>query len=203
MNHLLENILLGPLDDLRRFISSALTPTPPTRVYSEVALTTARQTLADAGCDLSACTVTNLHTFPVNIPPAPLFDLLMSWQQWPRSGFFACSDTDRHNIMWFSYRWWKLFPVVLMKLRLTQPSCLIIYDIVDGIGPGGYHAFLINQLELPTTFAKATHQTSMSIFTTFPEMNFLPFPERLHDQVNFDIYRKLQILSQKGQAPHE
>jgi hypothetical protein len=187
----MKNFILGPFDDLRRFIKGAIITYPPTRLYAESALNTARQTLSKAGCDLSRCTVENLHTFPVDMEPEQLSEHLMSWQQWPRSSFFACSSFDKQGESWFSYRWYNLLPIVLMKLKLTQRGHFIIYDIVKGIGPGGYHTFLINQVDLPPAFKAYQGQTTLSIFTTFPQMRFFPFPEGIHDQVNYDIYRKL------------
>ena len=188
----LENIFLGPYDDLRRFITGVTSAAPPTRVKSEKGLNQARRYLTNKNCDLSGCTVENLHTFPVNIAPEQLFKILTVWKQWPRSGFFACRSTDKRGSAWFSYRWWKLIPIVMMELKVNEPSQSMIYDIRYGIGAGGYHSFLINQVDLPPVFDLYKGQTSLSIFTTFPPMRIMPFQEGLHDQVNYDTYRKLR-----------
>ncbi len=190
----LEDFLLGPFYDLGRFVAGIVAEPPPTRILSGTELSAARQVLSDAGCDLSRCTVENLHTFPVDIEPGQLFDLLVTWQQWPRSSFFPCLSTDEHGVTWFAYRWWKVIPVVIMKLRAAERLRYIIYDIVWGIGSGGYHSFLIDQAGLAPTFKASAPQTTLSIFTTFPRTWL--FPEGLHDQVNYDIYRKLHSLNQ-------
>jgi hypothetical protein len=178
----LEDFLLGPLHDLRRFIVGMGAKPPPTRILTEEKLVAAREILTNTGCDLSRCMVENLHTFPVDINPGPLFDMLATWQQWPCSSFFPCPTTDKHGTTWFAYRWWKIIPIVIMKLKAVARPYHIIYDIVWGIGPGGYHSFLIDQA--------GPAQTTLSIFTTFPRTWL--FPEGLHDRVNYDIYRKLR-----------
>lgn len=180
---------------MRRFVAGFASPTPPTRVVDEVRLKQARAALTNEGCNLSHCTAENLHTFPVDIEPTRLFAMLTMWQQWPRSGFFACLNSDKRGGTWFSYRFWKLIPIVLMKLKTSRSPHHIIYDIKYGIGPGGYHSFLINQVDLPPPFEAYQGQTSLSIFTTFPPMRIMPFPEGLHDQVNYDIYHKLREQS--------
>ncbi len=126
--------------------------------------------------------------------PGPVLPLvlaaLVTWQQWPRSAFFPCPSTDKYGATWFAYRWWKVIPVVIMKLRAAERPHHIIYDIVWGIGPGGYHSFLIGQARLAPTFNARGAQTTVSIFTTFPRTRL--FPESLHDQVDYDTLRKLR-----------
>jgi hypothetical protein len=184
------NLLLGPFYDLGRFGTGMLAKPPPSRIVSEAGLAVARQVLTDSGCDLSRCTVENLHTFPVNRELDPLFDLLVTWQQWPRSSFFPCPSIDEHGTAWFAYRWWKVIPIVIMKLRAAERPCTIIYDIVWGIGLGGYHSFLIDQASLAPAFNPSPAQTTLSIFTTFPQTRL--FPKSFHDRVNYDIYHKLR-----------
>lgn len=186
----LQDFVMGLFCDLGRLVTSVGAEPPPTRVVSEGGLAAARQVLADAGCDLSRCQVENLHTFPVDMESGSLFDLLITWQQWPRSSFFPCSRTDAHGVTWFAYRWWKIVPIVIMKLRVAERPHAIIYDITWGIGPGGYHSFLIGQAGLVPAFNTDAAQTTLAIFTTFPRIWL--FPEGLHDRVNYDIYRKLQ-----------
>jgi hypothetical protein len=190
-----EDFLLGPFYDLGRFIAGIVAKPPPTRILSEAGLAAAGQVLTEVGCDLSRCTVENLHTFPVDMEPDQLFDRLMMWQQWPHSSFFPCLNTDEQGGIWFAYRWWKVMPIVIMKLRAAKRPCYIIYDIVWGIGPGGYHSFLIGQADFPPALRAGTAPTTLSIFTTFPRTWL--FPEGLHDRVNYDIYRKLRVLAQK------
>jgi len=188
----LENVILGSFDDIKRFVVGVTSQAPSTRIITEDRLNQARAALTSVGCDLSHCTVENLHTFPVDIEPTQLFPKLMKWQQWPRSGFFACLSSDKQGATWFSYRLWKLIPIVMMKLKINNPPHHIVYNIKQGIGKGGYHSFLINQVELPPVFEAYKEQTSLSIFTTFPPMRIMPFPEGLHDQVNYDIYHQLK-----------
>ena len=181
-----KDFLLGPFYDLGRFITGMVAKPPPTRILAEVKLAVAREILIKTDCDLSRCTVENLHTFPVNMNPDQLFDRLVTWQQWPCSSFFPCPSTDKYGTTWFAYRWWKIIPIVIMKLKAAERPHYIIYDIVWGIGRGGYHSFLIDQA--------GPAQITLSIFTLFPETWF--FPEGLHDQVNYDIFRKLQSSDQ-------
>lgn len=190
---MVENLFLGPFHDLGRFISSLVAKPPPTRITSEEALASARQALARDGCDLSRCTVQNLHSFPVNLEPDDLFDLLLTWRQWPLSSFFPCLLEREQGEIWLEYRWLKVIPVVVMKLRATQRPRAIIYDIVWGIGPGGYHSFLIGQANSPPTLKVEAAPTTLSIFTTFPKTRL--FPEAVHDQFNYDVYRKLRPAS--------
>jgi len=177
----LSNFLLGPFYDLKRFTVGSLTAPPPSRVVSAEDVTAAREVLAQAGCDLSKCTENNLHTWPSRLPPKQIFDLFRAWQVWPRSGFFARPRTDSQGDEWFSYRWYKLIPIVQMKLKVAVKPRYIIYDIVSGVGVGGYHSFL---------FDPAGSQVNVSILTTFPKHPL--FFEGLHDQVNYDIYAQLQ-----------
>ncbi len=179
-----------------RFVAGVLSKPPPTRVLSEEELAVARRVLTSAGCDLSRCTVENLHTFPVNMEPGTLFDLLGTWQQWPCSSFFPCPSTDKYGTTWFAYRWWKVIPIVIMKLRTAERPRYIIYDIAWGIGPGGYHSFLIGQPELMPVLNANAAQTTLSIFTVFP-WTWL-FLEGLHDRVNYGIYRKLHHKTRHG-----
>jgi hypothetical protein len=203
----LENFLLGPLYDLERFVIGWVADPPPTRVLSGEGLTGARRILADIGCELSHCTVENLHTFPVDMEPCHLFDLLVTWQQWPCSSFFPCLPaprpaggarrwTGKHRSVRFAYRWWKVIPVVVMQLRAAEKPHHIVYEILGGIGVGGYHSFLIGQPALQPAFKSCTLSTTLSIYTTFPRTRI--FPEGLHDRVNYDIYRKLRSLARRG-----
>src|SRR5574341_1011336 len=84
----LENLFLGTFCDIGRFARGALAQPPLTRDLGEEGLKAARKTLARVGCELSRCTMENLHTFSVDMGLGQLFDLLMTWQQWPRSSFF-------------------------------------------------------------------------------------------------------------------
>jgi hypothetical protein len=187
-----ENFLLGPFYDLGRFISGSVTGPPPTRVVSEEGLAAARRVLINSGCCLSRCTVENLHSFPVDAEPDWVFDMVSTWQSWPCSSFFPCLSTDRYGATWFAYRWWKAIPVVIMKLRTAERPHTIIYDIVWGIGPGGYHAFLIDPADLTGLINTGCARATLSIFTTFPRTRL--FPEGLHDRINYDISRKLQRI---------
>jgi hypothetical protein len=184
-----KDVVLGPLNDLRRLFTSMLAKPPSTRVVSGAGLAAARRALTEAGCDLLRCTVENLHTFPVHMEASQLFDLLVAWQHWPCSSFFPCVSSDEQGSTWLAYRWWKAIPVVMMKLRVAEGPSIIIYDIVWGIGSGGYHAFLVDQAERLPAHSACSLRTNLSIFTTLP----LPwlFPEGFHDRVNYDIYRKL------------
>jgi hypothetical protein len=192
----LKNLFLGPFYDIRRFARGALARPPLTRDLSEEGLKAARKTLASVGCELSCCAVENLHTFPVDMGRGRLFDLLMTWQQWPRSSFFPCSGISQDRATCVAYRWWKVIPVVMMKLKAAERPRFIIYDIIWGIGAGGYHSFLIGQTVLPPAFTPGSPQTTLSIYTTFPQTHI--FPEGLHDWVNYDIYRRLRSLAIKG-----
>ncbi|MEW5957046.1 MAG: hypothetical protein AB1801_04935 [Chloroflexota bacterium] len=178
---------MGPFYDLARFVVGLAAAPPPSRVLDRAELAAAGHVLTGVGCDLSRCTAANLHTFPVDIEPDLLFDLLLRWQQWPCSSFFPCLSRDEHGVIWFAYRWWKIIPIVIMKLRAAEKPRYLIYDIVWGIGPGGYHSFLIGQAD--------PARTTLSIFTTFPQTWL--FPEGLHDRVNYDIYRKLRSSNQR------
>ena len=185
----LENFLLGPFYDVGRFMAGTLTGPPPSRVVSEEGLAAARRVLLNSGCSLSRCTVENLHTCCVATEPDWVFDMLARWQLWPCSSFFPCLSTDEEGTTWLAYRWWKAIPVVIMKLRTAERPRAIIYDIVWGIGPGGYHAFLIDRAGPSHLNSTGVAQATLSIFTTFPRTRL--FPEGLHDRVNYDISRKL------------
>ncbi len=180
----LENFFLGPFYDLKRFAIGAVTQPPPTRVVSEEGLVAARAVLTAVGCDLTHCTESNLHTGSTTLPPEQLFDLIAAWKLWPCSAFFACPRIDKQGTEWFSYRWYKTIPIVLMKLKTSARPHHIIYDLEWGVGAGGYHSFLFNHTaEVLTEFA---------IFTTFSPTRL--FFEGIHDQVNYDIYRNLQTI---------
>jgi hypothetical protein len=181
VNLKLENFLLGPFDDLKRFVTGLVTSPPLTRVKSEVGLAAARAILSEAGCDLSRCSENNLHTGVSTLTPAQLFGLAAAWRLWPRSSFFACPSTDPQGTAWLAYRWYKLIPIVKMRLKIVDRPRYIIYDLVWGVGVGGYHSFLIDQNEAGAT--------TFSILTTFPPT--MLFMEGLHDQMNYDIYRQL------------
>jgi hypothetical protein len=177
----LANFLLGPFYDLKRFTVGAVAVPPPSRVVAEEDVAAARNVLVQAGCDLVRCTENNLHTWSSALSPEQVFDLFQTWQLWPRSGFFARSRTDSQGDEWFSYRWYKLIPIVQMKLKVADKPRYIIYDIVAGVGVGGYHSFM---------FEVTDSRVNVSILTTFPKHPL--FFEGLHDQVNHDIYAKLQ-----------
>ena len=178
----LANYLIGPFNDVKRFVVGSLSSPPTTRIVSEAGLTGARAMLTWANCDLKRCTAENLHTWTSPLPAGRLFDLLASWQLWPSSSFLACPTVDKDGTARFAYRWYGLAPIVMMRLKTSiKPRC-IIYDIVWGIGQGGYHSFLLDET--------SNGQTHVSIFTTFPPTRF--FFEGLHDQMNFDIFKQLQ-----------
>ena len=175
-----DRVTLGPVLDLSRYVRGKLTAPPATRRLARAELDYARATLVAAGCDLSACTVANLHTACVPLPAARLFELVLSWQGWPCSAFFACSSGTTAGVGRFSYRLYGMLPIVMMRLMVVQRADLIIYEITHGIGAGGYHSFLFQQL--------TARETAFSIFTTFPPSWF--FFEGLHDHMNYDIYRQ-------------
>ncbi len=183
---MLENLLLGPFDDLKRFVTGLLTSPPQTRVKSEAGLATARAILSEAGCDLSRCSESNLHIGVTMLTPDKLFELAVAWQLWPRSSFFACPSTDSQGQEWLVYRWCKTIPIVKMRLKMMVRPRYLIYDLVWGVGVGGYHSFLVGQNE--------SGATTFSILTTFPPT--LLFMEGLHDQMNYDIYRQLGYIEQ-------
>lgn len=187
MNLELESFLLGPFYDLKRFITGAVGQPPPTRVVSAEGVAAARAVLSKAGCDLSRCSETNLHTGFSRLTPEQLFDLVAEWRLWPRSSFFACPSTDPEGTAWLAYRWYKLMPIVKMRLKTAVRPRYIIYDLVWGIGQGGYHSFLIGRDNAKSS-GGATPVT-FSICTTFPPTWL--FMEGLHDQMNYDIYRQL------------
>ncbi len=182
----LGNFLLGPFFDLKRFIAGALVQPPSTRVTSEERLAAARAILTEAGCDLSHCTVSNLHTCSTTLQPEQVFDLIAEWTLWPCSSFFACPRVDEQGEEWFSYRWYGMIPIVLMKLKTSVRPRHIIFDLKWGIGAGGYHSFLFTQTD--------NALTEFSIFTTFSPTRL--FLEGLHDQVNYDIYHNLHSTQQ-------
>ena len=176
-----SNFLLGPFYDLKRFTVGSVTAPPLSRIVTENEVAAAREVLTQVGCDLSRCTENNLHTWSSDLPPEQIFDLFRAWQAWPRSGFFACPRIDSQGDEWFSYRWYRLIPIVQMKLKAAEKPHYIIYDIVSGVGVGGYHSFL---------FDPGDSRVNVSILTTFPKHPL--FFEGLHDRVNHDIYAKLQ-----------
>jgi len=178
----LANFLLGPFYDLKRFALGAVTQAPPTRITSEKELTAARAILNSAGCALSHCTENNLHTWSTTLLPEQVFDLAAEWKLWPRSAFFACPRADEQGEAWFSYRFYKVAPIVIMKLKSVVRPRHIIYDLKWGVGAAGYHSFLFDQAD--------DGSTEFSILTTFPPTRL--FLEGLHDQVNYDIYRNLK-----------
>ena len=177
-----QNFLLGPFFDLKRFVVGSVSEPTPSRNISEEGLHHARAVLTGAGCDLSGCTVENLHTWPTSVPATQVFDLLFEWKLWPRSAFFPCIGPGKQ----FAYRWFKVMPIVKMRRICGVKPQFIIYDIVWGIGSSGYHSFLLD----PIPDGPQAGQTNVSIFTVFPPSPL--FFEGLHDQVNFDMYRKLQ-----------
>ncbi len=187
----IANFLLGPFYDLKRFVAGVTSPPPPTRVVSAKELLAARAILTAAGCELSHCAENNLHTGRTTLPPEQLFDLAAEWKLWPRSAFFACSRTDEQGQAWFSYCFYKILPIVIMKLKTAVKPHHIIYDLKWGVGAGGYHAFLFEQA--------ADGATKFSILTTFPPTRL--FLEGLHDQVDYDIYRNLKEVENKGLPP--
>ena len=71
----LEDFLLRPFYDLGRFITGMVTKPPPTRILVEVKLAATREILTNTGCNLSRCTVENLHTFSVDMNPGQLFGM--------------------------------------------------------------------------------------------------------------------------------
>lgn len=180
----LANVLGGPFQDLRRLIVGSVTPPPPTRKLAASDLAAARAVLTTAGCDLSRCTGENLHTVITPLPPAEVFDLAAQWALWPRSAFFACPTRDAAGASWFSYRFYGALPIVVMRLKTAVAPQYIIYDLVSGIGAGGYHAFLLAP--------QASGGTAFSIFTIFPPTLFLT---GLHDQTNLDIFQKLNAIA--------
>lgn len=192
----LENFILGPFIDFKRFVTGSVRKPPLTRMLGEPDLVTARAVLSWAGCDLRRCTSENLHTATTSLPPDDLFDLLLNWQLWPRSSFFACPTTDEQGTAWFAYRWYKVMPIVKMRLKRAMKPQFIIYDIVWGIGTGGYHSFLIDQAGSGSGDSAEKPQTKVSIYTTFPPTPL--FFEGLHDQMNHDVYRKLQTIQESA-----
>jgi hypothetical protein len=181
----LKNFLLGPFYDAKRFLLGAVAPPPPCRVLAPEGLRAAHAILTEAGCNLNGCQVENLHTWPTTAPPENAFEWLVAWQLWPTSTFLACPTLDEAGTPWFAYRWYGLLPLVKMKLKASRKPRYIIYDLVWGIGAGGYHSFLVGQNQ--------HHQTTVSIYTTFaPTPLFL---EGMHDQINYDFYHQLEQAS--------
>lgn len=177
-----KRILIGPFLDLRRFVVGSLAAPPATRRTDPAAEAAARSLLADAGCDLAACSVTNLHTAVVDLPADRLHADFLAWRAWPLSAFFACPTLDAARVHRFAYRLYNGPPIVHMRLKSSVPARHIIYDLVWGIGVGGYHAFLFQ----PET----SERTAVSILTTFPPHPF--FFAGLHDRMNADIFHLLQ-----------
>lgn len=180
-----SRVILGPLLDLARYVRGEIGPPPTTRRLAEGEIGAAQAALAAHGCDLSGCTVTNLHTARVPLSADRLYDLALHWESWPCSAFFACLTSTMVGVGQFSYRFYGALPIVLMRLSVARWAAAIIYRITHGIGRGGYHAFLLSPL--------AEQETAFSIFTTFPPTWF--FFEGLHDQMNYDIYLQLHRQS--------
>lgn len=195
---MLTNYLTGPFYDLKRFVVGVMSEPPPTRVVSEAGLVAARAVLTGTNCNLRPCTEENLHTGWTSLPADLVFDLLLRWQLWPHSSFFACPSTDEQGVSWFAYRFYEVLPIVRMRLKAARKPRYIIYDIVSGIGAGGYHSFLIEE---PRRNSAHPAETQVSIFTTFPPS--LLFFEGLHDQMNADIFRELQDFKVAGSLPAE
>jgi hypothetical protein len=190
---MLTNYLIGPFYDLKRYVVGLASQSPPTRIVSETALVAARAVLTGANCNLRRCAEENLHTGPTRLPADLVFDLLREWQLWPRSSFFACPETDPQGVSGLTYRWYKVVPIVRMRLKAARKPRYLIYDIVSGIGAGGYHSFLIEE---PRPNSAHRPETQVSIFTTFPPSRL--FFEGLHDQMNADIFRELQGFEVAG-----
>lgn len=177
-------IVLGPAYDLRRFVVGQTSAPPPTRRAAASDVRAARAVLAAAGCDLSRCRVSNLHTQRVALPAARVYDLFLAWDAWPCSAFFACPSTDADGAIWLRYRFYRTLPIVVMRLKTALRPYFIIYDLVRGIGAGGFHAFLFRPI--------SATDTDVSIMTTFPSSRL--FFEGLHDQMNQDVYREVQAI---------
>jgi hypothetical protein len=175
----MNDYLLGPFADLRRFARGLAAKPPPTRVLAPTDIAAARARLTAAGCDLAHCTENNLHTATIPLPADSLFDKVAAWELWPRSAFIPCPRLDARGDQWLSYRLYKVLPIVMMKLKTSARPQHIIYDLTWGVGAGGYHAFLFGQ--------GAGEATIFSIFTTFAPTRL--FLEGLHDQMNYDILR--------------
>ena len=191
VREMISDIIISPFIDLKRFVVGSVSQAPPTRDVSAEGLATARGVLAEAGCVLAHCTVDNLHTGITAMPLEQLFELVASWQMWPRSSVHACPRRDDKGDLWFSYRFYGQVPVVVMKLRTTLKPRYIIYDLISGIGAGGYHAFLFDH-----------NEEGMSVFSILS--TFAPTPwffEGLHDQFNIDIYRHIQKLHDEQDKP--
>lgn len=185
INERTQRIFLGPLLDLRRLLVGAWATPPASRRRLAAEEAAARDLLSAAGCDLAHCSVTNLHTAEVKAPVAAVFTLFQEWRPWPCSAFFACPWTDGSGGQWFAYRFYSRLPIVVMHLRYVQEPAYIIYAIVRGIGAGGYHAFLFQPVAATTT--------AVSILTTIPPSRL--FISGLHDQMNHDIYQRLNVLA--------
>ena len=178
-------LVLGPAYDFRRFVVGQTSSPPPTRRRAEADVRAARVVLTAAGCDLSRCQVSNLHAQTVALPAGRLYDLFLAWDAWPCSAFFACPSVDADGGSWLRYRFYKTLPIVVMRLKTAVRPYFIIYDLVWGIGAGGYHAFLFR----PVSAA----ETEASILTTFPPSRL--FFEGLHDQMNLDVYRAVEAVA--------
>lgn len=177
----ISNAILGPFQDLRRFVAGAVGGPPPTRRMGAADLAAARAVLAAAGCELAGCTQENLHTSTVAFVPETVYDRFAAWQAWPCSAFFARPRTESDGRVLFSYRFYGIIPVVRMQLFSAQRPAHIIHRVLWGFGAGGYHCFLF----APTAEGG---KTIVSIFTIYPPQLFLT---GLHDQTNRDIFRLL------------
>lgn len=181
----LRRVLLGPFYDLRRLLLGVAARPPSTRQLARADVDEARSALVRAGCDLGDCTEVNLHADRISLPVDQVFDLFASWQTWPVSAFFVCPWRDRAKGHGVAYRLYGTVPVVVMQLRVAAAPRHIIYDLVKGIGAGGYHAFLFRPVSESSALA--------SIVSTFPPTRL--FLEGLHDQMNYDIYRRAHALA--------
>jgi len=175
MIHFCLNITVGMFMDLVRFIRCLMHIPIASRDRSTHSLDEANKILSDAGCDLTICTVTNLHNKVLQHPVLDVFRLFNHWEAWPLSSFFACLSKDGHVLV---YRWLKLFPIVKMVLKERKEGSYIIYDLNWGIGKGGFHSFL---------FHDEGEQSRVSIYTTFAPTKL--FLEWMHDHVNEAIFR--------------
>ncbi|MFN8497804.1 MAG: hypothetical protein U0641_08110 [Anaerolineae bacterium] len=71
-----------------------------------------------------------------------------------------------------------------MRLKTALRPYFIIYDLVRGIGAGGFHAFLFRPI--------SATDTDVRIMTTISVVA-VAF-EGLHDQMNQDVYREVQAI---------
>lgn len=181
----LLRLLVGPFHDVRRFLTGVARERPATRQLGRAELDAARGVLAEAGCDLSLCTETNLHADVIPLPAAQVYEVFATWEAWPISSFFICPWQAAPNGQGVAYRFSKTFAVVVMQLKAAVSPRYIIYDLVWGIGAGGYHGFLFRPI--------SDDSTEAAIISTFPRTRL--FLEGLHDQMNLDIYRRAHALA--------